>query len=207
MAETLLTPSRVLLYGREILDLKITRTGNPDNPEERLEPPDNPAPAVSGLEQTPDPDQPTSYPGELPRKGRNSFLEKQLGAPEARFARIYAFTYEGHYYELSRPALFLVHGPGSDPEALRPGPGRPEGRYDRAPADADRIGVARTSASYAEDMRVWSYDKGDFSIRFDIETGPFQEILLEAEVKSERLQMHYSGDRLRLRMGRGGPTD
>ena len=55
-----------------------------------------------------------------PRLGGNNFLQAQLASPGARLARIYAFSYEGHYYDLGTPAIFLVHGPGRDPEAFRP---------------------------------------------------------------------------------------
>ncbi len=30
---------------------------------------------------------------------------------------------------------------------------------------------------------MWEYDKGDFSIRLDVETGPFEQILLEAALR------------------------
>ena len=39
-------------------------------------------------------------------------LQGQLSASNARFARIYGFSYEGRYYDLSKPAIFLVHGDG-----------------------------------------------------------------------------------------------
>ena len=35
------------------------------------------------------------------------------------------------------------------------------------------------------DMKVWVYDKGDFSMRLDVETGTFERILLEAELDEE----------------------
>jgi hypothetical protein len=90
-------------------------------------------------------------------------------------ARIYAFSYEGHYYDLSRPAIFLVHGIGTAAEPNKPGPGQ-----SRGPASGDETGVATQDYSFADDMRVWPYDKGDFSIRMDVETGTFEQILLDA---------------------------
>ena len=128
-----------------------------------------------------------------PRLGANNFLEQQLQDPKAKLARIYGFSYEGHYYDLTSPAIFLVHGDGVDPEAPRPA----EPRVSRAPADADLTGVAGRTGSFSEDMKVWSYDKGDFSLRMDIETGPFEEILLEAELVAEEMQGYYSGQRVR----------
>jgi hypothetical protein len=128
-----------------------------------------------------------------PRGGANNFLEQQLQAKDPRLARIYGFSYEGHYYDLTSPAIFLVHGDGVDPEA--PPPDDP--RVSRAPASADLTGVAGRTSSFSEDMKVWSYDKGDFSLRMDIETGPFEEILLEAELAAEEMQGYYSGQRVR----------
>jgi hypothetical protein len=134
-----------------------------------------------------------------PKLGANTFLQDQLTADEAdserspRLARIYGFSFEGHYYDLARPAIFLVHGPGNDPEAFRPGTERSESRGDRAPADADRTGVANTASSFSHDIRVWSYDKGDFSIRLDPESGPLEQILLQAELRSDRQQTYYGG--------------
>ena len=46
--------------------------------------------------------------------GASQFLRAQLTAADARFARIYGFTYEGQYYDLPRPTIFLVHGAGTE---------------------------------------------------------------------------------------------
>lgn len=125
--------------------------------------------------------------------GANQFLEKQLLAEDPGLARIYGFSYEGHYYDLTSPAIFLVHGKGADPE----GPPPADPRVSRAPTGVDLTGVAGRTGSFSEDIRVWSYDKGDFSLRMDIETGPFEEILLEAELVAEEMQGYYSGQRVR----------
>lgn len=184
MAETLLSPSNILLYGREMRDITLVFKPEPDSP------PDAP---VSGEDQEVDEPGPQAPPRQPPHKGDNIFLRRQLEAREARLARIYGFSYEGHYYDLTKPAIFLVHGPGSDPEAIRPANTGPDARFDRAPADADRTGVAQTDSSFSEDMRVWSYDKGDFSIRLDVETGPFDQILLELELQMDFTEQTYSG--------------
>jgi hypothetical protein len=128
-----------------------------------------------------------------PRVGGNTLLDAQLGRPDAEFARIYGFSYEGHYYDLAKPALFLVHGPGEIAEE-RAGAGPAAG----APATADRTGVAATDYDHPADLRVWSYDKGDFSIRLDIETGPLDQILLDMELESDRMRS-YSGADVRMR--------
>ena len=147
--ETLLSPSNVLLYGRVAKDFTCHFPAPPTTAGARL------------------------VDARLP--GGNNFLQRQLQAAGATLARIYAFTYEGHYYDLPRPMIFLVHGDGCDPE---PKPGASRGS--RAPADEDRTGVASENYSFADDMKVWSYDKGDFSLRVDVETGTLEQILLDA---------------------------
>jgi hypothetical protein len=204
MPETLLSPSNILLYGRVLTDLEFTGLPvEPDinNPIDDEQPPD------------PVPNKRFPVPKAPARLGNNNFLQRQLDAgvsdpkKKPHLARIYGFSYEGHYYDLARPAIFLVHGPGNDPEAWRPDSTLPHARSDRAPADADRSGIARTATSFAEDMRVWSYDKGDFSIRLDPDSGTFEQILLQVELQTERVQTYYSGQRTRLRGSRGGMSD
>lgn len=126
MPETLLSPSNILLYGRELVDLQIV---NPPPPPSGSPPNNNPPSSGLPLDDVQPPgggDGPDGPAGTLPppppppRLGSNNFLQAQLASPGARLARIYAFSYEGHYYDLAAPALFVVHGPGRDPEAFRP---------------------------------------------------------------------------------------
>lgn len=192
MVETLLSPTNILLYGRELRELTIDQRKLPDLSKADAKP--SQPEGCDGSDAPPPPPPP-------PRLGENNFLEAQLRAKGARLARIYAFSYEGHYYDLARPALFLVHGPGSDPEAPRPSPDLPNSRLDRAAADADRTGVASQNRSFSDDMRVWSYDKGDYSIRLDPDAGTFEEILLDCELRTDGLQSHYSGKFTRAKKG------
>jgi hypothetical protein len=171
--EDLRTPTNIKLYGRVMTDLAITA-------------------------------QPTPPPG----LGSNKFLAEQLtaagGAPT--LARIYGFSYEGHYYDLPKPAVFLVHGPGTSASQEAPQfenkdkGGKSTGKSGRgsvAPGKADESGVAAKSWDFSEDMVFWEYDKGDFSMRFDIETGPFEQILLDAAISTEKRQ-YYSGADFRV---------
>lgn len=115
------------------------------------------------------------------RGGANNFLEKQVRNDDAALARIYAFSFEGAIYDLDRPSLFIVHGEGQDPEG--PGPAdRDLALLGRSPGRVTKTGVARQSAAFSRDMRVWIYDKSDFSVRLDVETGSFEHILLAAEL-------------------------
>ena|SRR5215831_16954162 len=186
MPETLQSPSCILLYGRLVTDLNVAPN------------------AVAAANPPPGPP-PPPVPVQPPHLGANASLQQQLAEPGATIARIYGFSYEGHYYDLSRPALFLVHGPG-DP-AGRMLPGAAAGAA-TAPEEADRLGVAATMRSFPPDMMVWAYDKGDFSIRMDVRTGPLDQILLEAEVSTDALRTSFSGMKARMRPpGGGGPDD
>lgn len=109
--------------------------------------------------------------------GDNRFLRKQLAKEAACFARIYAFTYEGNYYELPRPCIFLVHGDGEPVSG----------------DSVDATGVAGHDWSLSTDVRMWEYDKGDFSLRLEVDSGPLEQILLEATIHAQNLQSHYSG--------------
>jgi hypothetical protein len=109
------------------------------------------------------------------RRGTNRFLEDQANQG-ALFARIYGFSYEGSYFELASPTLFLVHGEG---ELVTPKNEPPE-QGSRAPTDPSRTGVAAAEFQFSNDMRVWSYDKADFTVRMDVETGMLEQVLLDA---------------------------
>src|SRR3546814_5823368 len=69
------------------------------------------------------------------------------------------------------------HGEGHHVEGVRP-----EDNYRRPlahpPGDADSVGVAAQIGNYAQDMRVWAYDKSDFTICMDVDTGTFEEVIL-----------------------------
>jgi hypothetical protein len=93
------------------------------------------------------------------------------------FARIYAFSFEGALYQLARPPLFLVHGPGI-----------PVGTWNTN-STLDQAGVAAREWDFSgsqnfQDLTYWEYEKGDFSIRLDPEAGPFEQILLQTALRS-----------------------
>lgn len=113
-----------------------------------------------------------------PRRGRgkNNFLKGQFG-PDAKLARIYGFSYEGTYFELPEPAIFLVHGDGES--ATGKLPDKTEVQVSRAPLNPSVTGVASAEYQFANDIMVWDYDKADYSIRFDVMTGMLEQILLD----------------------------
>lgn len=120
------------------------------------------------------------------RHGVNQQLADQLSDLGAQIAKIYGYSYEGCYYDLARPTLFLVHGDGEP--LTQVSPAAPAAHPARAPRDPSETGVSVADFQFADDIRFWSYDKGDFSIRMDVTTGMLEDILLEAEVDA-RLQM------------------
>ena len=53
-------------------------------------------------------------------------------------------------------------------------------RAARAPGDPSLTGLAAADFQFADDCMVWSYDKADYTIRMDVETGMFEDVLLAA---------------------------
>jgi uncharacterized protein YjbI with pentapeptide repeats len=145
MAETLLTPSSIKLFGRVMGSLKLVNdtTAGPSH---------------------------------------NNFLQEQLAAKDARLARIYSFSYEGAYYPLPRPSIFLVHGEG-----------KAVGNWTQ-PSTVDQSGVTGRDWDFSgpldpakpavSDIFYWEYEKGDFSLRLDTEAGPLEQILLVAALRA-----------------------
>jgi hypothetical protein len=118
-----------------------------------------------------------------PRSGILGDVETQLTVDEGGdfqspcFARVYGFSFEGTYYELPRPALFLVHGDGYPATEARTGV-RGIVRAARGLGSPSLTGLAAADFQFAEDLRVWSYDKADYTIRMDVESGMFEDVLL-----------------------------
>ena len=90
------------------------------------------------------------------------------------FARIYGFSFEGHYYKMPRPLLFLVRGEGRSrvPEDL-PGAGGARAFNTRF------TGVEGKDWQFASDIRVWAVDKHDIAVCLDLEIGKYEQVLLE----------------------------
>ena len=142
-------------------------------------------------------------PGLPAGSGANNFLLNQLADPAATFARIYAISYEGSLYNLPKPAIYLVHGAGTAvggagkvrQSAANPLPAAPAVvppaavGVPAAPAAAPPLptapsindsGVVGEDFDFESDVLYWEYDKGDFTLRIDIASGTFDDILLEA---------------------------
>jgi hypothetical protein len=155
MPETLLSPSNVLLYGKIVEDLQIVQVKN----------------------------NPRHSPFIVARTGGNSELESQLSEKTAPyFARIYGFSYEGTYYDMPQPPLFLVHGEGEPVTMNSPAKEGAERATNpaRSPPDPSLGGVAAAEFQFSDGLRAWSYDKCDHTIRMDVEAGEFQDVLLSS---------------------------
>lgn len=96
---------------------------------------------------------------------------------------------------MARPTLFLVHGDGdavtltNDTDDV-PSPSRAL----RRPALS---GLSAADFDFADNIRVWSYDKADYTVRMDVDTGRFEQLLLLAEMDEDELASFYSGQRAR----------
>jgi hypothetical protein len=162
MPESLMSPSSIKLFGRLIAEIQIVASPN------------------------------------APRLGDNNFLLRQLSTdPPPQLARIYAFSYEGAFYEIPKPPLFAVHGPGEavgnwDAPSTLDQTGVAGRDWDfsgnnSAQGPAARVGGARepraAPAAPITDIRYWEYEKGDFSLRLDVDAGPFEQILLQMALR------------------------
>jgi hypothetical protein len=106
-----------------------------------------------------------------------------------QFARIYAFSFEGAFYNMPKPSIFLVHGPGTVIDMTSASQGY------RTTLDQSGV-IAREwefSAQKNLDMVFWEYEKGDFSIRLDTEAGQFEQILLATSLRSGADRADRSG--------------
>ena len=133
--------------------------------------------------------------------GANRFLRAQLEEPGAQFARIYAISYEGTFHHLSRPAIFLVHGEGT---FIRCAGLADRGLHEGGVADDSGLiakdftfersdeGMGANDLRPGQSVRFWEYDKGDFTLRLDVASGTFEDVLLDAEVDTQ-LQISGAG--------------
>ena len=114
-----------------------------------------------------------------------------------------------------------MHGPGQDasevavrnipPEAAgAANPKKGLGDLD-VPTDAsfspaigtpDFSGVGAKNWEFSYKIRVWEYDRADFSLRLDVDSGPLERILIDAESGGDD-RMPYFGNRLTRRRGPG----
>lgn len=95
-------------------------------------------------------------------------IERALRRGEGPFARIYSFSFEGHYYKLPRPLLFLVAGDGEKVEF-----------------SAQTTGIEARDWKFSEDLRVWTVDRKDLALCLDVEVANYEQLLLDSMIAFE----------------------
>ena len=114
------------------------------------------------------------------RPGRSSGRCRAFGA-EAGFARIYGFSFEGHYYKLPRPLLFLVRGDGHARAPEDP----PAATGDDRQFNTRFTGIEGKDWQFGSDILVWAVDKHDIAVCLDLEIGRYEQVLLQWFIASE----------------------
>jgi hypothetical protein len=183
LPETLVSDSTIWLFGRVMDDIIL----NPKRAKDdvyKLRPKD---------------------PNALGRRSPNHFVVDQLLEDDARLARIYAFSFQNELIDLVKPALFVVNGDGVDPQGL-------EFRSRVAGGSTESVsifggavggtGLGEMLGTFAAGLKVWAYDRDDFSVRLDMTTGPFDRILLDHELADEGIQGFVRGG---AELGRPAP--
>jgi hypothetical protein len=88
-------------------------------------------------------------------------------------ARIYGFSYQGNYYKLATPTVLLVYGEGEPiPPSIQP-------------VALSLVGVEFKDETFSDEVRMWSQDQTDYSVRIDITPGWLEDILLIPELSTE----------------------
>jgi hypothetical protein len=141
--ETLLTPSLVRLFGRSFTGLLLNEKDYSDTRDEM------------------------PY---APNQLYTNLSADAEGKRKPGLATIYGFSYEGNYYKMSAPAVFLVHGPGIDVTA------------GQDPIPLGVLGVEFKDEVFAADVKMWAYDKLDQVVRVDISSGWLEDLLLNCEL-------------------------
>jgi hypothetical protein len=132
-----------------------------------------------------------------------------LSGKQPNLARIYAFSYEGAYYGLPRPSIFLVHGTGTpvgnwtySSTLEQSGVAAREWDFS-GPTGLDPSNPTLPMPTTPDDLYYWQYEKSDFSLRLDSEAGPFEQILLQMALRSGADRADRSGQGLDVRSGQG----
>lgn len=84
------------------------------------------------------------------------------GDPVKKFTRVFGFGFEGAYYALDAPIIMLLENAGKEL--------------------TDKDTPKDVKNSFTTDIRVWTVDKSDKSVRLDELTGTIEDILLEVEL-------------------------
>lgn len=201
--ESLLTPSAIKLYGRIIRGLRVDVADARDELggnrflREQLERPEGePQPALARIYGY-------SYIGRYTPLSRPAiFLVHGKGFPASPRAPAVVQPERGKEAEFA-----IDPEPGTDGPEIDVGPPfrdpTTSARFSPGPVTVDVYGQALQCCEFSADIRVWEYDRGDFSMRLDVESGPLERILIEAEMSGDETMPYFRGNRVRIR----GPQD
>lgn len=164
--DTLAGDSSIRLFGRPMFDIVLADL------EMRRQ-------AYGQISEAPDWGNETG--GNAPYVSSNAFLIQQLLRKDAQLARIHTFSYQNELYDLAKPTVFLVHGPGVTTDGAKRVQ-TPERPLRKEPSPTNRSGLNREGSPFSTEMRVWVYDRADFTVRLDTDTGPFDALLLDFEL-------------------------
>lgn len=79
---------------------------------------------------------------------------------KSQFARIYGFSYDGAYYEIPTPVLYLMHTEGAKASTVDvPGPDPKEKKF-------------------FESLLAWTVKRTDETVQLDLDQGKFEDLLL-----------------------------
>ena len=173
-AETFFEPTRIWLFGKPFTALTYNRAAMNNEFADYV------APARGEPLPTP--------PKRIDRTLRRQDGPKHDLAPI--LARIYSFSYEGYYYKLPRPLLFLLNGDGQRRHR------QPEGQRDHSGVHFDTkfTGLEAKDWNFSDDIRVWQVDRKDLTVCLDVEIGNYQEVLLDTMIAWRRGGASSRGD-------------
>lgn len=103
-----------------------------------------------------------------------TYKEKK-GDPKKHFVRVQGFGFESNYYLMDAPIIMLLETDGEPIPATLP---------------------TDIRNSLPTDIKMWTRDKSDSSVRLDELAGTFEEILLELELGGSASSGSVSGGRV-----------
>ena len=182
LGEGLLAPGVIRLFGRKFEGLELGKEGydpTSNNPLVLQDQVDELARQMAELRPHPA-EPPAEGPGD-PDLDPNDDPE-EVQDRKARLARIYGFSYLGHYYKIANPPVLRVHGQGFP---VKPG-WQPENHM-------DILGVEFKHSDFVRGIRMWPIDQLDVIVRIDITIGWVRELLLDPEMSNETNVTDASG--------------
>jgi hypothetical protein len=152
-------------------------------------------------------------------RGSNEFLRRQIEAENqdlgpAKLARIYAISFEGSFYNLPKPMIFLVHGGGAKIRGSGVSVLLADALSNRPTADDSGMAgrdfdfeASDTGQGDGHDLRYWEYDKDDVTLRLDVVSGSLEDILVDAALSTTSKYAIMSRVDLTARVDLAGRAD